>query len=96
METNREGMIIIGKKPTMEYVALCITHLNAGLNEIVLRARGRAISKAVTVTERLKALLKNIKVKGITISSDEITNSNGKKSYASVIEITVERSKRSI
>jgi DNA-binding protein len=96
MGMNREGMIIIGKKPTMEYVALCITHLNAGLDEIVLRARGRAISKAVAVTERLKTLLKNVNVKGIAISSDEITNSSGKKSYASVIEITVERSRRSI
>ena len=43
--------IIVGKKPVMNYVLAMLTLLNQGVNEIVVKARGRAISKAVDAIE---------------------------------------------
>ena len=47
-ETNT---VFVGKKPVMNYVLACLTLLQNGANSVVVKARGRAISKAVDVAE---------------------------------------------
>lgn len=84
--------MLIGKKPLMNYVVACLTLLNQGVNEIVLRARGRAISVAVDVTEMLRRVfMKDLKVKSISIGSEEVSRENGEKISVSVIEITLSK-----
>ncbi len=46
-----ENTVYIGKKETMNYVMAVVTQFNSGSNEVVIKARGRAISKAVDVAE---------------------------------------------
>ncbi len=46
-----ENTVFIGKKETMNYVMAVVTQFNNGSNEVVIKARGRAISKAVDVAE---------------------------------------------
>ena len=41
----------IGKKPTMNYVLAVVTHFNGGSREVVVKAQGRSISRAVDVAE---------------------------------------------
>ena len=43
--------VLIGRKPVMNYVLACITLFHGGANEIYVKARGRAISRAVDVVE---------------------------------------------
>ena len=48
------NVVYVGNKPVMNYVLACVTQLNQGADEIVVKARGRAISRAVDVAEILK------------------------------------------
>ncbi len=55
-------IVRIGKKPTMNYVVACVTLFNTGVPEVMVRARGQSITKAVEVVDMLKrAFLKNVK-----------------------------------
>jgi DNA-binding protein len=89
---SQPNQVLIGKKPLMNYVVACLTLLNQGVNEIVLRARGRAISVAVDVTEMLRRVfMKDLKVKSISIGSEEVSRENGEKISVSVMEITLSK-----
>ncbi len=46
-----ENTVYIGKKETMNYVMAVVTQFNSGSDEVVIKSRGRAISKAVDVAE---------------------------------------------
>jgi DNA-binding protein Alba len=43
--------ILVGNKNVMSYVLACVTLFNKGANEVVIKARGRLISRAVDVAE---------------------------------------------
>jgi DNA-binding protein len=87
-----ENTVFIGKKPIMNYVLAVVTQFNAGSSEIVLKARGRAISRAVDVAEIVRnRFLNDIKVKKIEISTEPITTEEGQSTNVSSIEITITR-----
>ncbi|HDI10182.1 MAG TPA: RNA-binding protein, partial [Euryarchaeota archaeon] len=48
---QEENVVYIGGKPVMNYVLAVITQFNEGGDRVVLKARGRAISRAVDVAE---------------------------------------------
>ncbi|MEM3509937.1 MAG: DNA-binding protein Alba [Nitrososphaerales archaeon] len=81
--------ILIGKKPVMNYVLACLTMIQNGANEVVLKARGRAISKAVDTAEiTRKKFASDIVVKNIKIDTEQIKSSEtGNISNVSSIEI---------
>jgi DNA-binding protein len=84
-ETNT---IFIGKKNTMAYVLAVITQFNQGAEEVVIKARGKTISKAVDVSEIVKNKFVNtLKVKNIIISTEEIITGNDTPMKVSAIEI---------
>ena len=73
----------------MNYVLACITIFHEGTKEISLRARGRAISKAVDVAEVVRRrFMPNVKVKEINIGTEEMTQEN-KTVNVSTIEIVL-------
>ena len=43
-EKSAENVVLIGRKPVMNYVIACLTFFNAGEEEVVVKARGRAIT----------------------------------------------------
>ncbi len=87
---REENVIYVGKKPTMNYVLAVVTQFNGGMNEVSIKARGNAISKAVDVFEIVRnRFMTNIKNKGIVTSSEELTNEDGTKSKVSAIQITI-------
>lgn len=87
-----ENTVLIGKKPLMNYVVACLTFFNSGAKKVVIKARGRAISRAVDTVELLKrAFLKDLQVENISIGTEEVTRSEGQKTNVSTIEITVAR-----
>jgi DNA-binding protein len=81
--------ILIGKKPVMNYVLACLTMIQNGANEVVLKARGRAISKAVDIAEiTRKKFAQDLVVKNIKIDTEQIKNpETGNVSNVSSIEI---------
>ncbi|MHA1738155.1 MAG: RNA-binding protein, partial [Candidatus Heimdallarchaeota archaeon] len=48
---QESNVVFIGSKPVMSYVLACITQLNEGNQDLILKARGRAISRAVDTAE---------------------------------------------
>lgn len=85
------NVILVGKKPVMNYVLASLTLLNQGVSEVVIKARGRAISKAVDTVEivRNRFLPGKIDVKDIKIGSQTVTSQDGRQSRVSTIEITL-------
>ncbi len=85
-----ENTVLIGKKPIMNYVVACLTFFNTGAQKIVVKARGRAISRAVDTVELLRrAFMKDLQLKEIKIGTEEVTRGEGQRTNVSTIEITV-------
>ena len=92
--TQTDNFVFIGKKPVMNYVTACITFFNSGEKQVVVKARGRAISKAVDSVELLRrAFVKNLEIYSIKIGTEELLKIEGQKSNVSTIEITVAKAK---
>jgi DNA-binding protein len=82
--------VLIGRKPVMNYVLACITLFHGGANEISVKARGRAISRAVDVVEVVRRrFMPDVKVKTIDIGTDKLPprEEGGSPSNVSSIEI---------
>ena len=91
--TQTENVVLIGKKPVMNYVTACITFFNSGEKQVIVKARGRAICRAVDSVELLRrAFVKDLEVKRIDISTEELVRAEGgQKSNVSTIEIAVSK-----
>ena len=90
---TEENVVFIGGKPFMNYVtAVVMQFTTRGAKEIIVKARGKFISRAVDVAEvATKRFLKehDIGVKKIEIDSEEFENKEGKRVNVSTIEITL-------
>jgi DNA-binding protein len=93
---NDENVIYVGQKPPMSYVLAIVTQFNVGgLDEIVIKARGRSISTAVDAAEITRnRFITDAKVKEIKIGTESITNEEGRTSNVSSIEITLTTKKK--
>jgi len=91
--SEKSGIVFIGSKTPMEYVLAVITRLSAGdAKEVVLKARGQAITTAVDVAEITRSrFLKDLKVSKIAIGTEEMPAREGENRtrMVSTIEITL-------
>ena len=95
---NDENTIYVGNKPSMSYVLAVVTQFQSGgSDEVVIKARGRAISRAVDTAEIVRnRFIKDAKLKDIKIGTESITNEEeGRTSNVSSIEITLSTKKKS-
>jgi len=93
-QKSQENSIFIGGKPFMNYVTGVIMQFGNGADEVVVKARGKFISKGVDVAEvaRRKFLAEqNVSVKDVSIGSKEFENKEGKLVNVSVLEITLKK-----
>ncbi|MCD6431447.1 DNA-binding protein Alba [Candidatus Bathyarchaeota archaeon] len=89
-KTTAENTVLIGKKPVMNYVVACLTFFNSGTKKLIIKARGRAISRAVDTVELLRrAFVKDLQLQNIAIGTEEVERAEGQKTNVSTIEITV-------
>lgn len=87
-----ENTIFIGNKPVMNYVLAVVTQFN-NFDSVKLRARGKAISRAVDTAEIVRnSFVKDAEVADIHISTEEVENFNGEMTNVSIIEIVLEKS----
>jgi len=88
--TLAENVVLIGRKPVMNYVVACITFFNSGEKEVIVKARGRAISRTVDTVELLRrSFVKDLEIKSINIGTEEIQREEGGTRNVSTMEITV-------
>jgi len=73
----------------MNYVVAVLTQLTSN-NEVIIKARGKAINKAVDVAEMIRnRFIKDIKIKKIEIGTDKVKNPDGREVNVSTIEIVL-------
>ena len=92
-----ENVIYVGNKPPMSYVLAVVTQFQgSGSEEVVIKARGRAISTAVDAAEITRnRFITDAEIKDIKISTESITNEEGRTSNVSSIEIILTTKKKS-
>lgn len=85
-----DNVVYIGTKPMMSYVMAVVTQINSGSDEVVIKARGRAIARAVDTAEVTRAkFVPGMEVKDIKIGTEQISGDEGYKANVSSIEITL-------
>ena len=87
--------IYIGNKPAMRYVLAIINAFGAsGVDNVVVKARGRAISRAVDVVEISRnRFIKDIEARKIEIGTEELPAMGGGTRGVSTIAITMTRTR---
>lgn len=89
MDEN-EHTIFIGGKPFMNYVTGVVMQFTTqNASEVIVKARGKFISKAVDVAEvaNKRFLEGQLEIKDIRVDSEEFQNKEGKQVRVSTIEI---------
>jgi DNA-binding protein len=87
-----ESVVFVGSKPLMSYITACVTQLNRNPEELVIKARGRAISRAVDVAEVLRnRFMPDLVVSNIDISTEQVKTAEGNVANVSAMEITLVR-----
>ena len=91
--SEKSAIVFIGSKPPMDYVLAVMTRLSASNSkEVVLKARGQAITTAVDVAEITRnRFLKDLKVSRIAIGTEEMPAREGenRSRMVSTMEITL-------
>ena len=92
MAGQNDSFVYVGKKPLMAYVLAAVMQINTESREVIIKARGQAISRAVDVAEitRNKFVI-NARVKDIRIYTETLAREDGTPSNVSSIEITLLR-----
>lgn len=89
---TKDNSIFIGNRPFMNYVTGVVMQFTTkGADEVIIKARGKFISRAVDVAEvSAKRFLEGgVVVKDIAIDSEGFQNKEGKDVRVSTIEITL-------
>ncbi len=67
-----DNVVYIGRKPSMAYVLAVITQFTNGAPDVLIKARGKAISRAVDVAEIVRRrFLQDVKIKSVDIATEE-------------------------
>ncbi len=85
------NVVFIGRKPVMSYVLAVIMHLNTPTaKDVVLKARGRAITTAVDVAEiTRRRFMDTLTIANIEIGTEELSQEGGGTRAVSTMQITL-------
>ena len=87
---DRSNTVFIGRKPVLNYVLACMTVFKSGHEIVVVKARGRSISRAVDVVEVLRSrFMSNIEVTDIQLGTERLENEDRGPSNVSTIAIYI-------
>jgi DNA-binding protein len=87
-----DSVILVGNKNVMSYVLACVTLFNKGAKEVVIKARGRLISRAVDVAEITRnRFISELAVKSIEIGTTTVQTDKGSDLNVSTIDITLSK-----
>jgi archaea-specific DNA-binding protein len=86
--------IFIGKKPLMTYVTATLVQL-ANEQLVVIKARGRSITRAVDVAQIIVKRMDTLgyKIGPVKVGSDLVRSDDGRTRNVSTIEVSVSRLK---
>ncbi len=88
MAEKNENTVFVGNKPSMNYVLAVVTQFHNGAKKVDIKARGRAISRAVDVAEIVRGkFLPDVKLGKIEIGTEAVKNEGKEEANVSTIEI---------
>jgi DNA-binding protein len=93
---GKDNIVFVGTKPFMNYVtSLVMQFTTKNADEVIIKARGKFISKAVDIVEvTSKRFLKDqITIKIINIDSEDFKNKEGRDVRVSTIEIIMNKTR---
>lgn len=87
-----DNTVLIGNKPVMSYVLAVVTQFNNGVPEVIVKARGKAIVRAVDTVEIVtRQFLPGVEKKSVMTATDQVMMDNGPANVSS-IEIVLSKS----
>ncbi len=90
--SGSEDFVFIGKKGTMAYVLAVMTQFTNGAKIVTVKARGRAISKAVDVAEIVRNRSESkTSIVSIDVATEEVETEEGRPLKVSTIEIKLKK-----
>lgn len=91
-ENQDDNTIFVGRKPSMAYVLGVITQFSDGRKEVHIKARGKAISRAVDVSEIVRRkFINDVSVKSIQTGTEERELEDKTKINVSTIDILISK-----
>jgi archaea-specific DNA-binding protein len=85
MQQLKENTVFVGNKPVMNYVLAVVTQFNNGAETVAIKARGKAISRAVDTAEiSLNRFLEGVTKQEIITSTEVIDTDTGKTNVSSI------------
>ncbi len=92
MAEEDDNTVYVGSKPAMSYVLAVVTQFSEGQETVHVKARGKAISRAVDVAEMVRRkFVEDAEIDDITIGTDEIETDEGEELDVSSIQIDLEK-----
>ena len=89
---NDDDTVFVGTKPVNSYVLAVTSQFEGGSSKVVIKARGKAISKAVDVAEIVRRrYVRDAMVADIKIGTEEITAEDERTLRVSSIIIVLAR-----
>ena len=91
-EQEDDNTVYVGSKPAMSYVLAVVTQFSEGHETVHIKARGKAISRAVDVAEMVKSKFKeDATVEDISIDTDQIDTDEGGELNVSSIQVDLKQ-----
>lgn len=89
---SEDNTVYVGSKPAMSYAMAVVTQLNDGHDLVHIKARGKAISRAVDVAEIVRnRFVEDSEIGDIAIGTDEIETDEGDTINVSSIHLQLEK-----
>lgn len=83
---SEDNIIYIGRKGTMEYVRAVVTQFRGGSDEVVIKARGKAISRAVDAAEIVRhRFVRDASVRDVRIGTEQVEDEGGTTNVSSIM-----------
>jgi len=91
-EQEDENTVYVGSKPAMSYVLAVVTQFSEDHETVHIKARGKALSRAVDVAEIVRdRFVEDAEIDDITIGTDEIETDEGDELNVSSIQIDLSK-----
>ncbi len=89
-----KNIVYVGSKPVMNYVTAILTSLGHDPEEVIIKARGRAISTAVDAVEVTRTRFMNNLTPTVNIGTEKLPGEGDRTRNVSFIEITLRKAPR--
>lgn len=91
-DSEDDNTVYIGSKTAMSYVHAVVTQFSEGQETVHVKARGKAISRAVDVTEFIRnRFVEEAEIENIEVGTDQIETDEGGKLNVSSIQIDLNK-----